>query len=65
MSLDPLNESLWYQLIDTYRQAGQLETATRCYRRYADTVRDQLGEEPAAALNDLYRRLCASLPGSH
>jgi DNA-binding SARP family transcriptional activator len=65
VSLDPLNESLWYQLIDMYRQAGQLETATRCYRRYADTVRDQLGEEPAAALNDLYRRLCASLPGSH
>jgi LuxR family maltose regulon positive regulatory protein len=61
VSLDPLNESLWYHLIDTYGEAGQLETATRCYRRYADTVRDQLGEEPAAPLSDLYNRLRASL----
>ena len=64
VSLDPLNESLWYQLIDTYGEAGQLETATRCYRRYADTVRDQLGDEPAAPLTDLYNRLRASLPRS-
>jgi LuxR family maltose regulon positive regulatory protein len=61
VSSDPLNESFWYQLIDTYREAGQLETATRCYRRYADTVRDQLGEDPAAPLSDLYNRLRASL----
>jgi LuxR family maltose regulon positive regulatory protein len=65
VGLDPLNESLWYQLIQTYSEAGQLETAMRCYRRYADTVRDQLGEEPAAAVTELYKRLCASLSGSH
>jgi LuxR family maltose regulon positive regulatory protein len=64
VGLDSLNESLWYQLIDTYREAGQLEMATRCYRRYADTVSDQLGEEPAAALTDLYNRLCTSLAPS-
>jgi LuxR family maltose regulon positive regulatory protein len=64
VSLDPLNESFWYQLIDTYGEAGQLETATRCYRRYADTVRDQLGEEAAAPLTDLYNRLRASLASS-
>jgi DNA-binding SARP family transcriptional activator len=63
ISLDPLNESFWYQLIDTYGEAGQLETATRCYRRYADTIRDQLGEEPAAALTDLCNRMRASLTG--
>jgi len=64
ISLDPLNESFWYQLIDTYGEAGQLETATRCYRRYADTVRDQLGEEPVAVLTDLCNRIRASLPTS-
>jgi ATP/maltotriose-dependent transcriptional regulator MalT/DNA-binding SARP family transcriptional activator len=64
VGLDPLNESLWYQMIDTYGDAGQLEMATRCYRQYADTVRDQLGEEPAAALSDLYNRLCTSLATS-
>jgi len=61
IALDPLNESLWYQLIDTHGEAGQLEAATRCYQRYADTVRDQLGEEPAAALTDLCHRMRASL----
>jgi ATP/maltotriose-dependent transcriptional regulator MalT/DNA-binding SARP family transcriptional activator len=65
VDLDPLNESLWYQLIGTYGDAGQLEMATRCYRQYADTVRDQLGEEPAAALTQLYNRLCTSLATSH
>ncbi|GAG12675.1 unnamed protein product, partial [marine sediment metagenome] len=65
VGLDPLNESLWYQMIDTHSDAGQLEMATRCYRQYADTVRDQLREEPAAALTDLYNRLCTSLATSH
>jgi len=65
VGLDPLNESLWYQMIDTYGDAGQLEMVTRCYRQYADTVRDQLGEEPAAALTDLHNRLCTSLATSH
>ncbi|MGD0205915.1 MAG: BTAD domain-containing putative transcriptional regulator, partial [Dehalococcoidia bacterium] len=65
VGLDPLNESLWYWLIDTYREAGEVEAATRCYRRYAETVSDQLGEEPTAALTDLYNRLCASLARSH
>jgi ATP/maltotriose-dependent transcriptional regulator MalT/DNA-binding SARP family transcriptional activator len=65
VDLDPLNESLWYQLIETYTDAGQLETATRCYRRYVETVRDQLGEEPATAVTDLYNHLCASLAASH
>jgi two-component SAPR family response regulator len=65
VDLDPLNESLWYQLLGTYGDAGQLEMATRCYRQYADTVRDQLGEEPAAALTQLYNRLCTSLATSH
>jgi len=65
VGLDPLNESLWHQLIDTYSEAGQLEAATRCYRRYAETVRDELGEEPAAAVTDLYNRLCASLADPH
>jgi ATP/maltotriose-dependent transcriptional regulator MalT/two-component SAPR family response regulator len=64
VGLDPFNEPLWYQLIDTHGEAGQLEAATRCYRRYADTVRDQLGEEPAAALTDLCNRMSASLAGS-
>jgi two-component SAPR family response regulator len=65
VGLDPLNESLWHQLIDTYSEAGQLEAATRCYRRYVETVRDELGEEPAAAVTELYNRLCASLADSH
>jgi ATP/maltotriose-dependent transcriptional regulator MalT/DNA-binding SARP family transcriptional activator len=65
IALDPLSESLWYQLMDTYSEAGQLEAATRCYRRYAETVRDQLGEEPTTALTDLYNRLCGSLASSH
>jgi LuxR family maltose regulon positive regulatory protein len=65
VGLDPLNESLWYEMIDTHGDAGQLEMATRCYRRYVDTVRDQLGEKPAAALSDLHDRLCASLATSH
>jgi LuxR family maltose regulon positive regulatory protein len=64
VALDPLNESLWYQVIDSYGDAGQLEMATRCYRQYADTVREQLGEEPTAALADLYNRLCTSLATS-
>ena len=64
VGLDPLNESLWYQLIDTHGEAGQLEAAMRCYQRYADTVRDQLGEDPAAALTDLCDRMRASLSGS-
>lgn len=64
VGLDPLNESLWYQFIDTHGEAGQLEAAMRCYQRYADTVRDQLGEEPAAELADLCDRMRASLTGS-
>jgi ATP/maltotriose-dependent transcriptional regulator MalT/DNA-binding SARP family transcriptional activator len=59
--LDPVNESLWYQLIETLGQAGQIEAAARCYRQYAETIRDQLGEEPSAALNDLYNRLRSTL----
>ncbi len=65
IALDPLNDSLWYQLMDTYREAGQLEAATRCYRQYVETVRDQLGQEPAAAVADLYSRLYSSTPTSH
>jgi DNA-binding SARP family transcriptional activator len=65
VELDPLNESLWYHLVDTYSEAGQLEAATRCYRRYAETVRDELGEEPSAALSRLYNRLCASMVNTH
>ena len=65
VGLDQLNESLWYCLIDTYREAGEVEAATRCYRRYTETMRDQLGEGPTAALTDLHNRLCASLPLSH
>jgi len=64
VGLDPLNESLWYQLIDTYTEAGQPEAAMRCYRRYADTVRNELGEDPATSVADLYHRLCDSLAGS-
>jgi LuxR family maltose regulon positive regulatory protein len=64
VSLDPLNESLWYQLIATYGEAGQVEAAMRCYRRYAEILGNQLGEEPAAALTDLYDGLCASLASS-
>ena len=63
VGLDPVDESLWYQLIETHGQAGQMEAAARCYRRYAETVRDQLGEEPSAALNDLYNRLRSTLAG--
>jgi LuxR family maltose regulon positive regulatory protein len=65
VGLDPLNESLWYQLVDTYSEAGQIEAAARSYRRCAGTVREQLGEEPTPALTDLYNRLCASLARSH
>lgn len=65
VELDPLNESLWYHLVDTYSEAGQLEAATRCYRRYAETVRGELGEEPSAALSRLYNRLCASMVNTH
>jgi two-component SAPR family response regulator len=64
VQLDPLNDSLSYRLVETYSEAGELEAAMRCYRRHAETVRDELGEEPAAALTDLYNRLCASLTGS-
>lgn len=64
IGLDSLNESLWYQLIETYRDAGQLEMAARCYRRYEHTVREQLGEEPATSLTDLYNRLSTSLATS-
>jgi ATP/maltotriose-dependent transcriptional regulator MalT/DNA-binding SARP family transcriptional activator len=64
VQLDPLNDSLSYRLVETYSEAGELEAAMRCYRRYAEAVRDELGEEPAAALTDLHNRLCASLAGS-
>jgi len=64
VQLDPLNDSLSYSLIETYSEAGELEAAIRCYRRYAATVRNELAEEPPAALTELHNRLCSLLAGS-
>lgn len=52
-----LRERLRGQLMTAYHRSGRQAEALAEYRRIRDTLRDELGIEPAAALRDLHRRL--------
>jgi len=52
---DPLNEDATYRLMEAHVQRGNLELATRAYRRLHDALREE-GAEPSPRVKTLYQR---------
>jgi len=57
ISADPLNEDAAYRLMEAHIQLGNLELATRTYRRLHDALQEELGEEPSRRTRTLYQRV--------
>ncbi len=57
LAIDPLNEDAVRYQMQAHSRGGHLELAARVYRRYHDALRDELGEEPSAAVQSEYARV--------
>lgn len=57
IATDPLNEDAAYRLMEAHVQQGNLELATRTYRRLHDALRDEMDSEPSPRVQTLYRRV--------
>lgn len=57
IAVDPLNEDATYRLMEAHVQRGNLELATRAYRRLHDTMRDEMDSEPSPRVRTLYQRV--------
>jgi DNA-binding SARP family transcriptional activator/tetratricopeptide (TPR) repeat protein len=55
----PLREPLWHQLITALTGSGRQAEAIEAYHDLRARLRDQLGVDPSAELQQLYRRLLA------
>ena len=57
IATDPLNEDAAYRLMEAHVQRGNLQLATRAYRRLYDAMRSELGSEPSPRVKALYQRV--------
>jgi len=57
IAMDPLNEDAAYRLMEAHVQRGNLELATRAYRRLHDALRADMGSEPSQRVKALYQRV--------
>jgi len=57
IATDPLNEDATYRLMEAHVQRGNLELATRAYRRLHDALRAEMGSEPSQRVKTLYQRV--------
>jgi DNA-binding SARP family transcriptional activator/tetratricopeptide (TPR) repeat protein len=58
----PLREPLWHQLITALAGSGRQAEAIEAYHDLRGRLRDQLGIDPSADLQDLFRRLLTIEP---
>ncbi|MBC8075682.1 MAG: AAA family ATPase [Chloroflexales bacterium] len=59
---DPLNEAARLLLIRLHIHMNDAAGALRAYNAYADTLRDELGAEPGAAIRQVAQQLLTSAP---
>jgi DNA-binding SARP family transcriptional activator len=57
IATDPLNEDATFRLMEAHVQRGNLELATRAYRRLHDALRAEMGSEPSQRVKTLYQRV--------
>lgn len=57
LEIDPLNESIYCELIQLYALVGDRAGALRTYHRCMTILREELGIDPSPAIRDLYDRL--------
>ena len=57
IAMDPLNEDAAYRLMEAHVQRGNLELATRAYRRLHDALRSEMDSEPSPRVRALYQRV--------
>ncbi len=57
LELDPVNEDAAYRVMEAHVRRGNLDLATRTYRRLHDAMRDELGEPPSSRVRALYTRV--------
>ncbi len=57
IAMDPLNEDAAYRLMEAHVQGGNLELATRAYRRLHDALRKDMDAEPSPRVKALYQRV--------
>jgi two-component SAPR family response regulator/Flp pilus assembly protein TadD len=57
LEIDPYQDEVWYQLINSYLMMGDQLSATRCYRRYAELLKRELGVEVPPKISYLYRQI--------
>ncbi len=57
IATDPLNEDAAFRLMEAHVQRGNLQLATRAYRRLYDAMRSELGTEPSPRVKALYQRV--------
>jgi DNA-binding SARP family transcriptional activator len=57
IEVDALNEDATYRLMEAHVRRGNLELATRAYRRLYDALRTELGSEPSQRVKTLYQRV--------
>jgi DNA-binding SARP family transcriptional activator len=62
VSMHPLREGLWYQLMLARYRCGQRAQALAAYQDARDTLIDQLGVEPGARLRQLHRQILNADP---
>ncbi|MFC5745637.1 AfsR/SARP family transcriptional regulator [Actinomadura rugatobispora] len=59
----PTRENLWARLILTLYRSGRRAAALATYRQVREILKEELGVEPGAELNELHQRILAGDPG--
>jgi DNA-binding SARP family transcriptional activator len=57
LAADPIRETAFRLLMRAHAREGNRAVALRAYRRYAETLQRELGEEPAPETRDLARQI--------
>lgn len=57
LEVDPYQEDARYQLLCCHLELKDYATADKCYRRYVELVRQELGAEPAPRIVSLYGQM--------
>jgi DNA-binding SARP family transcriptional activator/tetratricopeptide (TPR) repeat protein len=62
IDLEPTDEATVQIQMEAHLALGDRSAALRCYHRYAEVLRCDLGLEPGQAIGTIYRQLRASIP---